>query len=237
MTAATGDMTGHLDSNRRLIIGRALLSGAAGLVPVPYLDDIVAGAVRSALLRQVAERRAVDADRNALAELSTPHGSRILSAATLGAAALGGARRAWRHVATSILLVRRVDEAVQTFQIGTLFDHYCARHHVGLGLDGERARQLRKSMDQAIRVARNDAVDRTFKKTLRASSGVLVAAAKRLLPRLRKQDDASDAQLEVAVEKVEAELQGPSSAYVAALVGAFDVAWAPHKQRALEGHR
>lgn len=236
-------MTAHLDGNRRLVIGRSLLAGAAGLVPVPYLDDLVAGAVRSALLKQLAERRAVDVDGNAVAELTTPHGSRLLGAATLGAAALGGARRAWRHVATSILFVRRVDEAVQTFQVGTLFDHYCAQHHVGLGLDGARGRQLRQAMDQAIRVARNDAVERAFRKALRASSGVLVAAARRLWPRLRRDGDAASRdggelpQLEGAVEKVEAELEGPSSAYVAALVGAFDVAWAPHKQRQLEGHR
>jgi hypothetical protein len=231
--------TQHLDANRRLVIGRSLLAGAAGLVPVPYLDDIVAGAIRSALLRQLAERRAVDVDRNALAELTTPRASRLLGAATLGAMALGGARRAWRQVATSILFVRRVDEAVQTYQIGTLFDHYCARHHLGLGLDGERARQLRQAMDQAVRVARNEALERTFKRTLRASSSVLSAAARRLLPRLRRQeaDLIAAPQLESAVEKVEAELAGPSSAYVAALIGAFDVTWAPHKQRQLEGHK
>jgi uncharacterized protein (DUF697 family) len=231
--------TQHLDANRRLVIGRSLLAGAAGLVPVPYLDDLVAGAIRSALLRQLGERRAVDLDSNAVAELATPHGSRLLGAATIGAVALGGARRAWRHVATSILFVRRVDEAVQTFQVGTLFDHYCARHHVGLGLDGPRARQLRQAMDQAIRVARTAAIERTFKKTLRASSGVLVAAARRVLPRLRRQEgDVIDApQIESAVGKVEKELAGPSSAYVAALVGAFDVTWAPHKQRALESHK
>jgi uncharacterized protein (DUF697 family) len=231
--------TQHLDLHRRLVIGRSLLAGAAGLVPVPYLDDLVANAIRSALLRQLAERRAVDVDNNAVAELTTPHGSRLLGAATLGAVALGGARRAWRHVATSILFVRRADEAVQTFQVGTLFDHYCARHHVGLGLDGTRARQLRLAMDQAIRVARNDTIERSFRRTLRASSGLL-SAARKLLPRLRRADagDPIDApQLEGAVEKVEAELAGPSSAYVAALVGAFDVAWAPHKQRQLQGHK
>jgi hypothetical protein len=230
-------MTEHLDENRRLVIGRSLLAGAAGLLPVPYLDDLVAGAVRSALLRALAERRHVDADNNALAELSTPHGSRILGAATLGAAALGGARRAWRHVATSILFVRRVDEAVQTFQVGTLFDHYCARHHVGLGLDGDRARQLRKAMDDAIRVARNDAVERAFKRTLRASSGVLLAAARRVWRRPRVADEVDQLKLDGAVEKVEAELSGPAAAYVQSLVAAFDVAWAPHKQRQLESHR
>lgn len=212
--------TQHLDKHRRLILGRSLLAGAAGLVPVPYLDDLLAGQVRAGLVRRVAELRHVDIDGNAVAELATPHGSRILNAAGVGAVLIGGARRVWRRVAASILVVRRVDEAVQTFQVGTLFDHYCARHHVGLGLDGDKARRLRLAMDEAVRHARSRAMDDSFRRAL--------ATTRKLAGRLSRR---------ALVEKVEAELQGPAAAYVAALVGAFDVAWAPHKQAQLEGHK
>lgn len=211
-------LTRHLDIHRRLILGRALLSGAAGLVPVPYLDDLLAGQVRAGLVRRLADLRRVDVDRNAVAELATPHHSRLLNAAGMGAVLLGGAQRVWRRVAASILVVRRVDEAVQTFQIGTLFDHYCARHHVGLGLDGARAHALRDAMEQAIRRARSGVVDKAFARALATSRKLAGRLARRLL-----------------VERVEAELAGPTAEYVASLVGAFDVAWAPHKQGYLEG--
>jgi uncharacterized protein (DUF697 family) len=208
----------HLAVHRRLILGRAVLSGAAGLVPVPYLDDLLAGQVRAGLVRRLAELRRVDVDANAVAELATPSGSRVLHAASIGAVLIGGAQKVWRRVAASILVVRRADEAMQTFQIGTLFDHYCARHHVGLGLDGAKARALREAMEQAIRHARGQALEAAFQRTLATTRKLAGRLSRRLL-----------------VEKVEAELAGPASAYVATLVGAFDVAWAPHKQAYLEG--
>jgi len=211
-------VTAHLALHRRLILGRALLSGAAGLVPVPYLDDLLAGQVRAGLVRRVAELRRVDVDANAVAELATPTGSRVLHAAGVGAVLLGGARKVWRHVAASIVIVRRADEAMQTFQIGTLFDHYCARHHVGLGLDGGKARALREAMEQAIRHARGQALEAAFQRALSTSRKLAGRLSRRLL-----------------VEKVEAQLEGPATAYVATLIGAFDVAWAPHKQAYLEG--
>jgi uncharacterized protein (DUF697 family) len=213
------EATKHLGSHRRLILGRALLSGAAGLVPVPYLDDLLAGQVRAGLVRRLADLRRVDIDGNAVAELATPTGSRVLHAAGIGAVLLGGAQKVWRRVAASILVVRRADEAMQTFQIGTLFDHYCARHHVGLGVDGAKAKKLRDTMDQAIRHARGQALEDAFQRTLNTSRKLAGRIARRVL-----------------AEKVETELAGPASAYVAALVGAFDVAWAPHKQAQLAGH-
>jgi hypothetical protein len=176
--------------------------------------------VRAGLVRRIAELRRVDVDRNAVAELATPSGSRMLHAAGMGALLLGGAKRVWRRVAASILVVRRADEAMQTFQIGTLFDHYCARHHVGLGLDGAKARTVRDAMEQAIRHARGQALEHAFQRTIRTSRKLAGRLSRRLL-----------------VERVEAELDSPATAYVAVLVGAFDVAWAPHKQAYLEGHK
>jgi uncharacterized protein (DUF697 family) len=210
----------HLDLHRRLILGRALLSGAAGLVPLPYIDDLLSAGIRAGLVRRLADLRHVDVDGNAVAALATPRASRLLHAAGVGAVVLGGARRVWRTVAASLMVVRRADEAVQTFQVGTLFDHYCARHHVGLGLDGPKAETLRGAMDDAIRHARGEAFAHAVRRTLRHAR----ALAKRLKRR-------------ALVEKVEAELAGPAATYVASLVGAFDVAWAPHKQAQLEGHK
>jgi hypothetical protein len=143
-----------------------------------------------------------------------------LHAASIGAVLIGGAQKVWRRVAASLLVVRRADEAMQTFQIGTLFDHYCSHHHVGLGLDGGKARTLRDAMEQAIKHARGQALEDAFQRTLQTTRRLSRALARRAL-----------------VEKVETDLAGPASAYVAALVGAFDVAWAPHKLAQLEAHK
>src|SRR4051794_41798599 len=83
----------HLAVHRRTILFRSLLSGAAGLVPVPYLDDILAGQVRAGLVRRLAELRRVDIDRNAVAELSQPTGGRMLNAAAMGAVLIGGGQK------------------------------------------------------------------------------------------------------------------------------------------------
>src|SRR6185295_15610258 len=53
--------TGHLGSNRSLIIRRSLLATAVGgVVPIPVMDDYLAGRVRAGMLMRIAERRHVD---------------------------------------------------------------------------------------------------------------------------------------------------------------------------------
>ena len=218
----------HLDANRPLILGRALVSGAASLVPVPYLDELLAALVRESLIRRLAEIRSVDIDPHAVQAVAAPHGSRLLTAATLGSAALGATRRAFRRLAASLLLVRRVDEAMQTFQVGTLFDHYCARHHVGLGLDAKAAAKLRQAMDRAIRDTHGDALQRAFRASLRMPGSL----PKRLWSRLRRGKGPVDA------EKLDGELRraeksgllasgiaGVGKGYARSLANAFDEAW------------
>jgi len=222
----------HLDANRALILGRAVLSGAASLVPVPYIDELLAALVRESLIRRIAEIRKVDLDPAAVQAVAAPHGSRLLTAATLGSAALGATRRAFRRLAASLLLVRRVDEAMQTFQVGTLFDHYCARHHVGLGLDAKAAAKLRQAMDRAIRDTHGDALQRAFRASLEAP----IALPKRLWSRVRRRGGGP-----IDAEKLDGELRraektsfmqrtadsitGVGKGYGRALAGAFDRAW------------
>jgi hypothetical protein len=225
----------HLDANRALILGRAVLSGVASLVPVPYIDELLAALVRENLIRRIAEIRKVDLDAAAVQTVAAPHGSRLLTAATLGSAALGATRRAFRRLAASLLLVRRVDEAMQTFQVGTLFDHYCARHHVGLGLDAKAAAKLRQTMDRAIRDTHGDALQRAF----RASLEVPVSLPKRLWSRVKRRNDGASGPVDA--EKLDGELQreeqssfvqrttesvtGVGKTYGRALAAAFDRAW------------
>jgi hypothetical protein len=226
----------HLEVNRPLIIARALVSGAAGMVPVPYLDDLLANLVRESLIKRLAEIRNVDIDPHAVQAVATPRGSRLLTAATLGSAALGATRRVFRRVAASLLLVRRVDEAMQTFQVGTLFDHYCARHHVGLGLDTQKAAKLRLAMERAIRETHGDALQRAFRSTLRMPSALVIALPRMVMARFRKKKDAPidaeklDDQLRRAessgfVKRAVSSVTGVGQGYGRALAAAFDEAW------------
>ena len=148
--------------------------------------------------------------RRARACCTRPASARCCSAARKRCGA------AWRRRSWS---VRRADEAMQTFQIGTLFDHYCARHHVGLGA------RRRQGQDAARRHGAGDPPRARAGARGRVSAHA-VAGSRKLAGRLARR---------ALVEKVETELAGPAQAYVAALVGAFDVAWAPHKQAQLEG--
>jgi hypothetical protein len=212
----------HLDGNRKLILTRSLVAGAAGLVPVPYIDELLAGSVRGSLIRRLAEIRSVDVDANAVDALAHPHGSRILGAATFGAAALAGTRRAFRTVAASLLLVRRTDEAVQTFIVGTLFDHYCAKHHVGAGIDGYKAAEIRRAMDLASKKARNLLVERNFKRVLGATSRIMQKMPRRLFGTFGT-PPAAPIPADV-LPSLEQRIE--TAGYVLSLCSAFDDAWA-----------
>jgi hypothetical protein len=235
--------TDHLVANRTLILTRAILSGLAGMVPVPYIDDLLAGAVRSHLIKRVAEVRSVDVDGNAVHALSDPAGSRMLAAAGIGALAIGGTKRLFRRIAASIFFVRRVDEAIDTFHVGTLFDHYCAKHHVGLGLDGERAALLRHAIDLAAKRAQSEVLRASFRRAMLAVGRAAVSVPRTVWGRFssKKPDGKTEEQV-VEAEKIADSLPGSAMGravktlsgeissvertYVAMLLQRFDIAWA-----------
>jgi uncharacterized protein (DUF697 family) len=240
-------MSAHLKANRRVILSRAVVAGLAGLVPVPWLDDLLAGAVRASLVRRLAAIRNVDVDANAVDALAHPYGSRILSAASFGAAALATTRRAFRKVAASLLVVRRADEAIQTFITGTLFDHYCQKHHVGLGLDGKRALAVRQAIDHAASRARNQVIERAFRRGLKVSAKAATSVPRTIFslvtrrrggpitpdmpPSLdeRVEAAASTSMAGRALKVVEAEVARAERSWLDALTHAFDEAWARAK--------
>lgn len=243
ITTGPAGPTDHLAANRTLILTRAVLSGLAGMVPVPYIDDLIAGAVRSHLIKRVAEIRSVDLDGNAVHALSEPAGSRVLSAAGIGALAIGGTKRIFRRIAASIFFVRRVDEAIDTFHVGTLFDHYCAKHHVGLGLDGERAALLRHAIDLATKRAQSEVLRAAFRRAMlgvgRAAVAVPSAVWGRLFGRGAQRteeeqvveaekiaDSLPGSAMGKAVKNLSSEISAVEKSYVALLLQRFDIAWA-----------
>jgi hypothetical protein len=60
------------------------------------------------------------------------------------------ATKAARRMMVAIAAVNRARSAARTFTVMTLFDHYCAKLHTGLALDGATALALREEMGRAI---------------------------------------------------------------------------------------
>jgi len=223
----------HLRTNRTLILTRSLLSGAVGVVPLPYIDDLLAGAVRAQLIRRLAEIRGVDVDGNAVAALSEPAGSRLLSMAGMGTIAAGMAKPGWRKIAsrlgTSLMVVRRIDETIESFQVGTLFDHYCTRMHVGAAVDGKSAVMLRHAMSMSIAAARTELLKRAFTDGLSAA-GKFAGGFPRALEMLRgggrssEVGELDDNLVAGAARSVEARVAGIEQTYLEQLVTRFEVA-------------
>ncbi len=137
----------HLACNRPLIVRRTLLSSAlGGLIPIPLMDEYVSGRVRAGLLMRLAESRQVDLSASSAEILSVPPGVTAPGRTSMAATTLLAAKRAWRKAVALVALGRAADEMATTFQVATLFDHYCARMHVGAGLDRKRTDALRAAI-------------------------------------------------------------------------------------------
>ncbi len=141
----------HLTRNRGLIVRRSLLSTAmAGLIPLPVMDEYVAGRVRAGLLMKLAESRQVDLPPASAEILSDAQEGSALRHATLTAATLVALKLTWRKFFALLAASRGAEEMATTFQMATLFDHYCAQLHVGAALDRSRASDLRAAIHTAV---------------------------------------------------------------------------------------
>ena len=160
----------YLQAHRRLAVARALATTAASLVPVPFLDDWLREAVLGGAYKRIAATYQIDLDPTAVKNLV--HGRSQPASwvdLTSSALALRLASQSIKRVMMAITAMRRAQAASRTFASLTLFDHYCARLHTGLGLDGPRALaiadlasggRLRKLLDRGKdEVALAEAVD------------------------------------------------------------------------------
>jgi hypothetical protein len=160
----------HLADNRRLIVRRALLATAVGgVIPIPVLDDYFAGRVRAGMLVKIAERRRVDLQPGSADLLGDPREGTAVRNATLTAATLLAIKLAWRKFFALLAIGRRADEMTTSYQLGMLFDHYCAKMHVGAALDRNQAALLR----QAIFAALSDSERQAFVSAFREGGRVL----------------------------------------------------------------
>ncbi|HLL21616.1 MAG TPA: hypothetical protein VK427_05770 [Kofleriaceae bacterium] len=141
----------YLVPQRRTIIARALAGSLAGMVPVPFVDDWAVGAVLGSGYRRIAAAHHIDLDDAAVRSLVFgKSGSAKIADLALSGVLSRIASRAARRVMVALATVDRARSAARNFVVMTLFDHYCARLHVGGALDGDTALALRGEIVKAI---------------------------------------------------------------------------------------
>ncbi len=167
--AAAGDpRLAHLAENRRLVVRRALIATAVGgIIPIPVLDDYFAGRVRAGMLMKIGERRQVDIAPSSAELLGDPRDGTALRNATMTAATLLALKLAWRKFFAVLALGRRAEEMATTFQLGMLFDHYCAKLHVGGEIDRTQATLLRVTIHGALAESERAALVTAFREGTR----------------------------------------------------------------------
>lgn len=225
MTQALVHRRDHLARNRRMILGHTVASTLSGLVPLPYVSEWLPAVVRRDLVRRIAESRGVDLDEAALrmiaeGEVAKPGWRTLISATPL----LRFAGRAVRATFMAWNVFRSSQGAARTFAMSTLFDHYCARLHVGGTLELEAARRLRKRMEKAVGSPAGGlfrfTATRAFERALEAARRAPLS----LLEALRGPRETPGA--EVAAEEITgealAELSGSGKGFLDGLVEAFE---------------
>jgi len=134
----------YLTLHRGLIVRRALLASAIrGFLPLPVVDEVLASRVRAGLYMKLAAGRQVDLRPAAAAALAEVKGKGALAKLTLVATAAVIAKFAQRKFLAFLAAGRSAEEMARTFYSATLFDHYCAKLHVGGEVTPERAARLR----------------------------------------------------------------------------------------------
>jgi hypothetical protein len=167
----------HLSANRRFIVRRALLATAVGgAIPLPVMDEYLAGRVKAGMLMRLAERRQVDLAASSAELLGDPRGTTAIRNATLTAATLLALKLAWRKFFALLAVGRRAEEMASTFQLGTLFDHYCVKVHVGAGIDRARATRLRDVIHVALTETERAAVVGAFREGSRVLGQTMLEA-------------------------------------------------------------
>ncbi|MCC6994518.1 MAG: hypothetical protein IT370_07920 [Deltaproteobacteria bacterium] len=235
----------HLAELRAKIAARAVATALAGLVPLPIIDDLASEAARRSMLRMIAKARGIATTPGAIAnlavEVDAPTWRRLATGAAVGS-------MLWRSLRKAVLVLtvlREADEAARTFQIGTLFDHYCARMHPGGELDAVSARLLREVMTASMESVRREALKKTFRRgmllALRTSARVpikLVSSFVRAVTGRGKGEAAVDAAVEAAEREgfvakaaraITDEITSSGSAFLGELVDAFGSRWKLHQ--------
>jgi hypothetical protein len=167
----------HLAVHRRMIVVRSLATAIAGMTPVPLLDDWLVVRLRRGTIQRIAAVRGVDLDEDALRAIAEgsvkPPGWRTLVNSLPLSRIL---RRGARYALRGYFFYVRADAASRDFAVATLFDHYCARVHVGGGLDAAAGAALRARIDRALAKTPSGPLRQTFRTAIGGAGRALVRA-------------------------------------------------------------
>jgi hypothetical protein len=253
MTTELSNRRDHLGSLRRRIIGRSLAAAAAGSLPVPLVEEWLASRIQRGTIRRIAEHRGVDLDDDAVRALadgpSSPPEWLELAGGTLVSRL---AARSLRRFVWAYVVARRARAATRAFLIATLFDHYCARLHIGLGLDAGQGATLRALMERSLAETPGGLARRAFARGALAAARVSVRAPLQLanavtrgwlrrqlsrgdevtavaeVDRALEQQLAGDSVLSRSAAAIEAQLSAEANPYLDDLIDAFERRWRAH---------
>jgi hypothetical protein len=137
----------YLAGQRRAIIARSVAGSLTSALPIPFLDDWMMGLIVGSGYRRIAAAHHIDLDddaRKTLVHGSSPPPNILDLAVTSIMLRVAGS--AARRMLVALATINRARSAARTFVTMTLFDHYCAKLHVGLALDGVTALALREAI-------------------------------------------------------------------------------------------
>lgn len=167
----------YLDGQRRTIIARALLGSLAGTIPLPFVDDWAIERILGGGYRRIAAAHQVDLTDDAIANLvhgqSKPPSITDLAA---GGIIMRVAGRAAKKMMVALATINRARSAARTFTAMTLFEHYCAKLHRGLALDGPTALALREEISRSIDNTPGALVFHPFRRGVLAAARATVKA-------------------------------------------------------------
>lgn len=248
VTAGESERFDHLFVHRGLIIRRSLFIGAIrGFFPLPVLDEHLAGRALAGLLRKLATGRQVDLSLPAVAALT--RGTGAVGNLGVAAMALLIARFAGRKFLAVLAAGRGTDEMARTFFVATLFDHYCAKLHVGGPLTVADATRLREVIDAEMAAMSLGPALSAFKEGGRVLGRTLLQAPRWVSQRISSLSERfvrsggnpdildsvaeppadDDPWLERAARTVEAALGGAGSEHLAKMIASFEERWLASK--------
>lgn len=157
----------------------------ASALPVPLLDDQIAYILQRNVLRNIAEEYHIDLDDASYKALifgeTSPPSIVQVGSVTLAYKLLS---RYAKKLLLTYISVKRAQVASRYFARATLFDHYCAKLHVGLGLERESALALRRLMNRAMDGTPGTLGTRLFRRGLLAAARASVRAPGELVQML-----------------------------------------------------
>lgn len=161
----------YLSLHRRTIIGRSLAAAIAGAIPIPMLDDWLVASIRRGTIRRIAEARGVDIDEDAVRAIADgPETPPSWTEFVGGGMLFRLMSKQWKKLLVAVLAARRAQAAARNFEVATLFDHYCAREHVGMGLDAGSGKRVRALIDEARKDTRGGLSRELFRRGLLAAA-------------------------------------------------------------------